>query len=167
MSAKNGLVELRYNVIEAVSRARLPQDKMVVVGGAVMQLFGLKKAGDIDIVVAPEAMVDLLGSELNHHSRLRPEFDAERRTLAIPEAGLVIHADEYGMTRGGLTYMLAPNDDLYQATFEELSGEALDVLGVRVSPLERVLEWKRAVDRPKDREDIELIEKYLDLTAEA
>lgn len=38
-----------------------------------------------------------------------------------------------------------------------------DILnGIRFVKLEKVLEWKKAFNRPKDQEDIKLIEKFLD-----
>jgi len=152
--------KMRENVVEAVNKQRVPKDKIIVVGGAALQVFGIKKSEDIDLVTEPRLFNKLLG-ETGSTGRLHLGHVGLATAVVKENDGQHVYDEGYGVTLGDVTYMPAPDDHLYRATFEELYDEALDIDGILVSPPERILEWKQGVDRPKDREDIRLIEKYL------
>lgn len=167
------LQRIRKNITDAIEernkrRIAIPMDELIVVGGAALQMYGIKKTNDIDVVVTPHRMEQILEEEFRWTERgyvkgyTRP---IDRRGLMLmvtgQDEGQLIRGDEYGSTYGDITYMLAPNDHLYQATFEELRDEAEEIDGVLVSPPVRILQWKLGVNRPKDADDIALIKKYL------
>lgn len=157
------------HITEAVKKLKLPEDKVVVVGGAALQVFGIKLTRDIDLVTEPSLYEEILSefSEQYPWQRQRlGERPSRRRvgamTVALSEdKGQIMRNDRYGITKGDVTFMQAPDDELYQASFEELQAEAIEVYGVLVSPPQRILEWKLAVGRRKDIADVPLIESYL------
>ena len=164
------LQEIRDNIVQAIvkrnqRRMVIPPDELIVVGGAALQMHGIKKTYDIDVVVTPMQMEQVLEETVFRDGAGGKLRKLDRHGVIMTATGRgegqLIKASEYGSTYGGITYMLAPNDHLYQATFEELRDEAVEIGGVLVSPPERILAWKRGVNRPKDAKDITLIEQYL------
>lgn len=151
-------------IIDALTEAEVRPSEAVIVGGAALQMFGIKRTVDIDLVVTPAYM-----------EAIRVEM--EERVLEVGARGLsVVFTDRgagqtwteepepgYGIDyyKGSLTYMLAPNDSLYRATQAELFSEAVVTRGFLVSPPERILAWKQGVGRKKDVRDIQLIQSYL------
>ena len=144
-------------IIHPVKRLEVPQDQLVVVGGAALELFGIKQTKDIDVVVSASWITKLLADKHKYFG-----FDEQGRVKEDKGALLAHAADVYSVaTYGPLSVMTAPNDALYQATFEELRDEAVEIEGLLVSPPERILAWKQAVGREKDAADIQLIEQYM------
>lgn len=157
----------RENVVKSVRhlQLRIPKDEIIVVGGAAMQMFGMKVSPDIDLVTAPERMTKLLKSIEHGNTKLRSLGHIGLMVQVIDHtAGQKTYEEDggiyVGVTVGNVTFMPAPNDHLYQASFEELHDEAIEIDGVLVSPVERRLAWKQAVGRPKDLRDINLINEY-------
>ncbi len=158
--------KMRSNVVEAVSRLDVSKDKIIVVGGAALQVFGIKKSEDIYLVTSPELFSEILdGIEYYNSERnlgkLKLGHIGIMATAVGKDRGQRIYDDGYGVTLGQITYMPAPTDHLYQTSFEELQGEAVDIDGILVSPPERILAWKEGVARPKDLEDIDLIQRFM------
>ena len=157
------------HIIEAIKSehnlsSSIPADELIVVGGAALQMFGYKQTTDIDVVVTPKQMKRMVDTCDSYQQWTAHKGKLEHQGLLLTvrhKAGQFLRGDYYGSTFGDITYMLAPNDHLYQATFEELRDEAANIGGVLVSPPERILAWKRAVNRPKDAADIALLEKRL------
>lgn len=147
-------------IIERVKELEIPKRQMVVVGGAALKLQGInKKTADIDVVV-PVARLLTLAVEMGQQGQ-RFRLDAAKVTDTL-RVKLWGREDSCTLIEiGRMSIMPPPNDLLYQASFEELRDEATDIKGVLVSPPERILDWKRAVDREKDQADIQLIEAYL------
>lgn len=155
----------RANILEAISKIEIPKKQFIIVGGAAMQLMGIKVSEDIDIVTTPKYMTNTLDAikEDTNGSRSDDEITNRGTLLVATEngTGQRVHDEGYGVARGDVTYMLAPNDHLYKASFKKLRDEALDIGGFLVSPMQRVLEWKQAVNREKDQGDITLLQNYL------
>ena len=174
MSNASTLTAEQAKIVDAIDKRNnhncsIPADELVIVGGAALQMFGIKKSPDIDVVVTPHQMEQILEENFhwpwfqarwNHHPRKLNRCGLSVAATGTGE-GQLIRGDAYGSTYGDITYMLAPNDHLYQATFEELRDEAVEIGGILVSPPARILAWKRGVNRPKDAKDIALIENYL------
>jgi hypothetical protein len=165
---------LREAVLEPIKTLEIPKNELVLVGGAAMQAYGIKVSPDIDVVVPRsrlEVMYEEHESERSMHLGSKQIYWASRGIGRIGwQATLMFNGhgqktregDEYIRARyGDISFMLPPSDDLYRASFEELRDEANDLNGVLVSPPDRILEWKQAVNRPKDTEDIELLEEFL------
>jgi hypothetical protein len=153
---------MRPNVLEAVHKLKIPKDDLIVVGGAALQIFGIKVSEDIDVVLSPERMERVLHNTENHNSRGR-HFGRQglQVTATWDNRGQRVFDEGYGVVLGAVTYMPAPADSKYSATFEELHDEAVDVEGILVSPPERILAWKQGVHRAKDARDIVLINDFL------
>ena len=157
--------EKRENIVDSIRRLSIPKDEIIVVGGSAMQMFGMKVSRDIDLVTTPERMTKILESVECGNTQLRSLGHVGLMTQVIDHsAGQKTYEEDGGMyggvAVGNVTFMPAPNDHLYQTTFEELRDEAIEIDGVLVSPIERILAWKQAVGRPKDLLDINLINKY-------
>ncbi|HSX33172.1 MAG TPA: hypothetical protein VLF91_02435 [Candidatus Saccharimonadales bacterium] len=157
--------DMRANVLAPIRALEIPKDELVVVGGAALQAHGIRLARDIDVVVTPERLEQLL-EETDRLPRRKRELGHLGAQLVMrrPDIGRVLADNgEYGITKGDITWMPAPNDKYYRATFAELHDEAVDMGGVLVSPLSRILAWKQALlgkpFRDKDRTDVRLIEQ--------
>lgn len=152
----------------------LEPSRCIIVGGAAMQVHGLKMTPDVDIVISEADMRKLMSPKYDCHNsqsnayslKMEPACVGVGLALLGREQGQVIYSDTgYGHTWGDLTLMLAPNDSLYQASYQELLLESNVIDGVSVSPLERILEWKQAVNREKDAADINLLKQHLTVAA--
>lgn len=160
------LEHLRAEVIDTVSALEIPKDELIVVGGAVLQVYGLKRTNDIDVVVSEERLNKVLADEWKEAHRVgvrrRGDITMSGSQLMYRRFGvgqeLMGSGSEYSAAkRGNVSFMLAPDDDLYQATFEELHDEADEFDGVLVSPMHRIVAWKMAVNREKDKRDLGII----------
>jgi hypothetical protein len=147
MTEPEGIVALRHQIIRPlVEQTLVPVNKLVVVGSAVMQICGIKRAPDIDVVMP-------YGSLPKDHPEVSADESGWEFTLLPSEPGeLPIH------------FKHPPDDDLYRESYENLLSktEVIDTNGgpLHVLPLGSVLAWKKAVGRTKDMRDVDLIEAY-------
>lgn len=145
------------DIILAVHRLDIPKDEMILVGGAALNLFGIRTSNTIDLVVSPQAMVGFL----------EKADDNTCFAYKLGHIGIMTRVKALGLGRdnngyaGEVTFMPPPSDHLYQATFNQLLSEAVKVSDVLVSPPQRILNWKKSVGRKIDLDDVELIENYL------
>lgn len=150
------------NIVLSVRRLDIPKEELIVVGGAALQLYGirdLRGSQTIDLVVSPERMTKIL--EISDSPDYASSYKIGHIGLMTQVTDTRKGLRDWG-DRGGVTFMPAPNDTLYSASFNELRDEAIDASDVLVSPPERILDWKRSVGRQfKDKPDIALIENYL------
>jgi hypothetical protein len=114
----------------------LPRESYAVFGSGPMGVRGLRESGDLDIIVAPALWAELAGRYPIRHK-------AEGAAVVI---GDIEVWDSWHPAAG-------PPADL-------IAG-AEEIRGYRFVGLDKVLEWKAASDRPKDRADAELIRRYL------
>ena len=118
----------------------LPDGQFVVIGSGVMDALGLREANDIDLVVSPELF-----------ARLK----ADSTWKAKQEHGeTVLTHDDVEVWLGWGTADGQPN-------FDELYDGGITIEDIRFANPEFVRDWKRAANRPKDIEDIRLLEDYL------
>ncbi len=111
----------------------LPADKYAVFGSGPMAVRGLRDNKDIDLIVKPPLW--------NALSKIYPAMGT--KTLLCGH--LEIFRDWCPWFDD--TSLLIDKADIFDK--------------IRFVQLDCVLAWKRAMNRPKDRTDIELIEKYL------
>ncbi|MFA5003980.1 MAG: hypothetical protein WC498_01730 [Candidatus Saccharimonadales bacterium] len=156
------------SIVQPVRDLGFPKGELIVVGGAALQFFGIKQTNDIDVVIRSELMLDIVSLEENRQKRYQ-HFGriGMQLTVDAPDVGQVLaEGDEYSAARrGNISFMLPPNDHLYAATFEELSERSVSLRGIQILTPDAVREWKQGVQRPKDLEDISLIDAYLDRVA--
>ena len=125
---------------EAVRALELPKGKYAVFGSGPLAARGLKKAGDIDLIVTPDLFAELLA---------RKEFTqkpAESGSPSLVVGDVEIFCDwNCGMTE----------------QVSEMIATAEEIEGLPFVQLKFVAEWKRKYGREKDLRDLALIEKFL------
>lgn len=152
-------------VVESIQTTYIPRDELVVVGGAALQLFGIKRTYDIDAIVSMPTLINRItgtadgtyGRSYMHSPLGSGHVTREGIAFAVQSWKEFYEAQSVGV----LSLLPAPNDKLYSVSFEELRDEAVEKNGILVSPPGRVLEWKEALGRPKDIGDIAKIQAYL------
>jgi hypothetical protein len=123
-------------ITEKVAQLNLPENSYVVFGSCVMQMFGIREARDIDIVVTPEVF---------------EKFKVSGNWRVVQNDGFeTLEKDEFDLTISWDHPEGLPN-------VEELLNEATVIDGVPCVMLERVASWKREQKRDKDLRDLELI----------
>lgn len=130
------------SISKRVKSLGFPLNQLIVVGSAVLEVLGLRQAGDIDMVGADELL-----SQLEKDSSWKKHFHAD--------GSYVFLRDDFEI---GNNWLKDGGDN----NFDELldMGTFL-VEKVRfVNPVV-ILKWKYKNNRPKDQADIKLIESYL------
>lgn len=137
------------NISERVKKLKLPFEKYVIVGG-VMEAYGIRPAYDLDIVVSEDLFNDLRkqGWVLCECDKCKDKW-AHGSTDKILKGDGVDILSEYSC------------GDKYYMSAEDLIRQAVIIDGVPYAPLEELLKWKKAANRPKDHEDVFLIEQFL------
>ena len=131
------------NAIDEVKKLDLPAGEYLVCGSGIMSALGIRECSDIDLLVTPSLFEELKRRGWDYHE---VEIDGRSRpklTYGPAEAYTELW---YGNER-------VPGDALI--------AEAEIIDGVPFQPLHELLKMKRAMNREKDRRDIESIEKYL------
>lgn len=118
---------------------QLPAGELVVVSGAVLQQLGIRPAYDIDIAVTDEVfeyLTSLPGWQEVRKYGLLP--DRVRTTYGLIDAG--IGWGEWNM--------------------DELLSDSIRFEDIAFASLDKVAAWKRQRNRIKDRDDLDLIDRY-------
>lgn len=124
-------------VLSKLTELSLPTDQYVVVGSGVLDALGIRRANDIDFVTSP---------------RVYASLEAEGWNRAGHSPSLV--QDDFEV------YMQWDSKD-GNPNFGDLLETKQVIEGYNFVKLDRLLDWKRRVARPKDLKDVELIEQYL------
>jgi hypothetical protein len=130
----------KAEIVNKVKALNLTQGSYIVFGSCPLAAAGIREAGDIDILVSVEVLEDLKKAgwqELDKGPNDKP------LTYDVFEA----HNSW--------------NFSSYKPTLEHLLSSAMLVDGVPFASLEEVKKWKQSSGRPKDLNDIELIDEYL------
>ena len=114
----------------------LPRDSYAVFGSGPLGARGLRESGDLDIIVSPA-----LWAELAQRYPIRHKGD-----IAAVVIGDVEVWDRWHPVAGPVADLIAG---------------AEEIRGYRFVRLDKVLAWKEAAGRPKDRADAALIRHYL------
>jgi len=127
----NHLIKLR--------RFGLPLNKVLIVGSGTMALFGIKKNDDLDLWVTNDAY-KMMGKNKN----FKP-VKKHGRVFYESLDGSIEASNEMPCTKGRV---------------EDYLKRAILLYGYHFKSLNDVLDWKKCMKRPKDKEHIKLIEKY-------
>jgi len=119
--------------LNELKKLRMPKDKFAVFGSGPMAIRNLRKAKDIDIIIVSRGLWNKLKKK-------------------HPSAGKSIKLKHIEIFKDWLPWI---------RNSEKLIKDADIINGIRFVKLEYVLKWKKAMNRPKDRKDVSLIEKYL------
>ncbi|MEI7688830.1 MAG: NUDIX domain-containing protein [Candidatus Nomurabacteria bacterium] len=129
------------DLIQKIKELNFPKGQYVVVGSGVLDILGIRKASDIDIVVTKDL-----------HQKLREsgEWEEDERYGKI-----FLKKD---------IYEIIPqlNWEKYNTTTEEAIASALIIEDTPYMNLYELIKFKTALGREKDAKDIELINEYLD-----
>lgn len=125
------------SVADRVRQLNLPPDQFVVVGGAVLEVLGIRDSDDIDIIASDSVLRGLADD---------PEWEKEEST----ENSYFYKKDGYEV-----------GNDWLGRSFAELVSDTFEMDGIRYVSLATVMAWKKQRNRPKDQADIKLIWEYL------
>lgn len=134
----------KHWIIEIVQGLALPADQYAVFGSGLLDVLGLKKAADIDLIVT-KALFNMLAC------------DADWVEYTFQDGG------------PGLRHRVHDIEVFYAADMplcdrkgiERMVQRAITIEGVKFVRLEDILAWKRAHGREKDVRDAALIEAYM------
>ena len=122
--------------LDELKRLDFPIDKFAIFGSGPLAIRGLREIDDLDIIVKPDLW-----------NVLRKKYLIRNEKIEYIKIGNIEIYKEWSPWF----------DDINQ-----LIDEADIIDGFRFVKLKRVLEWKKAFNREKDKKDIELINNYLD-----
>ena len=128
------------NIIQKVKELNLPDGSYVVEGSAVMDILGIRKARDIDLVVSKEVY-----TKLKQDREWKEGFLHDTNFLAKDIYEIWLEWDS--------------KDN--EPNLEELLKDAHVIDGVPFVNIKRLLGWKKRRKLEKDLVDIKLIEEYL------
>ena len=132
------------NHLEKSKELGLPAEQYVLVGGSILDIYGIRTSDDIDVVVSPEAFASLKERGWEVDEGFREKWGRERLVHDVFEVYTDLHYQK-------LDYYLP------FVVLREISNR---MEGVHVQPLGLLLLGKLDNARPKDLADVALIEQY-------
>lgn len=124
------------NIFQKINKLDIPKDEYVVVGGGVLVALGLLEWDeDIDMTVSERLFTQLKNEDW------KTEYFGDKE---------VLKKDIYDVGIGFGNWSL-----------EDLQQDAIIINGISFISLEKILEWKRQMDRPKDQQHIKIVLDYL------
>ncbi|OGG55092.1 hypothetical protein A3D62_01050 [Candidatus Kaiserbacteria bacterium RIFCSPHIGHO2_02_FULL_49_11] len=143
------------DIFTRVQELAFPSGQYVVVGSASMEVYGLRKAHDLDVLVTETLFATLKnegweedGVFAKKGEKVRERLiQLKRKRLIRPDAEVLMDFYEHDTDRL-----------ISSAGFIE---RAEIINGLPFMPLQELLDIKRIVGRGKDLADVELIESYL------
>ncbi|OGZ14768.1 MAG: hypothetical protein A3J08_04305 [Candidatus Lloydbacteria bacterium RIFCSPLOWO2_02_FULL_51_11] len=129
-------------IFERIKKFNLPRGEYAVFGSALLDVWGIRKAADLDIIVTPDLFAFLKQSGWE-----------ERQAHGFP----MLSKEEANVT----TVQDEPTDGNYCPDRRQLIKDAVYINEVPFVKIEEVIACKKAYDREKDRKDIVAIKKYL------
>ncbi|WKZ29406.1 MAG: hypothetical protein QY323_01600 [Patescibacteria group bacterium] len=129
--------------IQEVKKLDLPIGAYVVIGSGIMSALGIRESEDIDLLVTPGLFEDLKKRGWNYGDVVIDGRQREKLAFGRAEAYKDLW---YGNERVDAADLIARAEMIEDIPFQ---------------PLEELVKMKRAMDREKDRRDIESIMNYL------
>lgn len=121
--------------LDELEKLNLPRDKFAIFGSGPLAIRDIREINDLDIIVKPDLWEEL--------KRKYPIEDEEKGLIKI---GNIEVYKKWGN---------------WFKDIRQFIDEADIIQGFRFVKLERVLQWKKAMNREKDKKDIQLINNYL------
>lgn len=129
------------NIYQKVKSINLPLDKYVVIGGSALEGCGIRKSSDIDICVTEDI-----------YEKLKAKKDWQEVTKS--DGLKVLQKDNFEIgTKWGY--------GKYNINVKALIDTSVVVNGIRLASLDEILNYKKVINRDKDKKDIKLIKQYL------
>ena len=130
------------NIFDKVKSLDLPKDKYIVISGAALEGYGIRKRTDINILVTKDVYRQYKKKK-GWKEKTKPSG------MKVLEKGLI----EIGYDCGGYGG--------YNSSTEALIQEAVIIQGAPFLSIDELLKQKMAWVREKDKNDIKLIKAYL------
>jgi len=130
------------NILDRIKKFKFADGEHAVFGSALLDVWGLRKAADLDIIVTPE-----------YFKKLKKDGWIERQGNGF----FILNKDDADVT----TVQDRPTDGDYNPDRIQLIKKAVIIEGIPFVRVEEVIACKRAYNRPKDLRDIELLEDHL------
>lgn len=131
------------NIFERVKKFDFSIGEYAVFGGSLLDVWGIRRANDLDIIVTPE-----LFERLRHDSTWKDDSGDGYELLTKGEADVT-------------TVQEKPTHGTYNPDRIKLIKEATIINGVPFVRIEEVIACKKDYNRPKDWQDVASIEQYL------
>ena len=131
------------DIISRIKSLNLPIGKYVVFGSSVMEVHGIRKARDIDLIVDEDLYKELQGRGWERYWFFKRVFTCKALKKDRNEAFSNIKWKNY------------------QVENEELFKNAEIIDGVPFMQPKEYLRYKRCLPREKDKRDVKLLEEYL------
>lgn len=134
--------ESKTTIFARIKKFNLPKGQYAVFGSALLDVWGLRQANDLDIIVTPEL-----------YEQLKKEGWKERqgngfRILTKEDANVTTVQDK-------------PTDGNYCPDRLQLIKDSIEINGIPFVKPEEVIACKTAYGREKDLRDIQMIQDYL------
>lgn len=129
------------DIFEKVKKLNLPKNKYTVFGGGVLEALEIRKSGDVDLVVTKDIYNKL--KENGWKEKVRSD---ETKSLKENNFDIAVNLNCKG----------------YKASTEYLLEKSSFIKGVPFVKLEEIIKFKKCRNSKKDKNDIKLIEQYLD-----
>ena len=130
------------DIFSRIKKFNLPTGQYAVFGSALLDVWGIRKAKDLDIIAIPK-----LFESLKHHGWREKQANGF----------LVMTKEDADIT----TVQKKPTDGTYCPDRLKLIKDAVNINGIPFVRIEEVVACKKAYNRPKDKKDIAMIKKYL------
>jgi len=135
----------KAELIAKVKNLGFPKEKYVVAGSAIMVMHDLKETKDIDIVVSAELF----------NSCIKDQWEKIPYTYPDKLGQIWLKKDDIEL------YLDVNHGEQFRPTLEELLSRAEYFGEIPFLSLNDLLKFKKSYNRPKDQNDIQLIEEYL------
>jgi hypothetical protein len=130
------------DIFERVRKFNFPVGQYAVFGSGLLDVWGIRKAVDLDIIVTPEL-----------YNRLKKDGWQEKQAHGFT----MLIKDDANVT----TVQDKPTDGDYNPDRYKLIKDAVLIKGISFVRVEEVIACKRAYNRQKDQDDIAAIENYV------
>lgn len=155
----------RLRLRQLLERLVEAEIEFVLVGGLAVNAWGYMRATrDVDLVPGPSTEnLEKLNTLL---TSLDGKVDVDGKLLAGESVRTFLRTGDRALvlTELGQVDVLQglPQIPRFETLSEQATEVDMDGLAIRVCSLEHLLEMKRASDRPRDREDLEMLEARRD-----
>lgn len=139
----NEVKDLNMDIISKIKSLNLPIGKYIVFGSSVMEVHGIRKAKDVDLIVDKDVYKELKRRGWKRHWFFKRVLTCKALKKDGNEAFSHIKWKNYRVE----------NDELFK------NAEIIE--GVPFMELNEYLRYKRCLPREKDKRDVKLIEAYL------
>ena len=136
-------------LLQELKALNLPEDEFAVFGSGPMAIRGIRKAGDLDLIVTQKVWDDLV----------KQGYQVVRETWQITDADGKVRDYPRELIQIGEIEIWRKWSFLADSA-EELIRDAEIFGGIRFVKLDKVIRWKRNFNREKDKADITLVEDW-------